>query len=408
MPKLLQLDSCLNVGSTGRIAEAIGLLAMARGWECYIAHGARYVGKSAMHSYQVTTKTDEYLHYAKSLFFDAHGLGSGKDTKALVDWIKNVGPDVIQLHGIHGYWLNYRVLFEYLAETNIPMVWTFHDCWEYTGHCSHYSSSNCVKWRERCHDCPKMKSYPKALIDKSRRNFDLKKHLFTSVKNLTIVPVSYWLGSEVRQSFMKNYPIHVIQNGIDLKTFYPRKEVDSKIREKYGLGNHFVILSVATKWHQDNGYYDFMKLRPMLDEKYLIVLVGVSEIQKKELPKGIVGISRTDSKDELAELYTVADIAVTTQTEATFGLVTVEAMACGTPVIVYNSTACPEVVAPGTGFVIPPKDIDALSKTIVDYSTNHCKEEYTMLCVQQASNFDENKKYEEYVNLYESLIANQL
>ena len=402
MLKLLQLNASVGRGSTGRIAEAIAILAQTRGWECYIAHGARYVGASKMHTFQVSSKTVECAHFIKSLLFDAHGLGSKKSTMEFVSWIKSIRPDLIQLHNIHGYWIDYEILFGFLKESGIPIVWTFHDCWPMTGHCVHFSSVNCNKWKTECDKCPQIDCYPHALYDHSKKNYSLKKQLFTSVKNMTIVPVSYWLESVVRQSFMRNYPVHVIQNGIDLRTFYPRKEMKDTIRAKYGFDDKFIVLSVATKWHRDNGYYDLMELRKILDDQFEIVLVGVSEKQKKQLPTGITGIERTESKDELALLYSAADIVVTAQVEATFGLVTAEAMACGTPVVVYDSTACPEIVTSKTGFVIPPKDINAMRDAIISYSQHNDKEAFERNCVNQAALFDENKKYMEYLSLYES------
>lgn len=403
MPTVLQINTVANIGSTGRIAEKIGNLAIDEGWSSYIAYG-RNARESKSHLIRIGGMTDIYAHVLGSKILDGHGLFSRRATKNLIKEIETIHPDVIHLHNIHGYYLNYPLLFEYLASKNIPVVWTLHDCWAYTGHCVYYSSVKCERWKTGCFDCPKKRSYPDSIIDCSKSNYQLKKKCFGLVNNLTIVPVSCWLGSEVKESFLRKNTIHVIQNGINLNVFYPRDNVKCNIREKYGIDDRFMILSVATKWHQDNGFYDFLELRKKLDTKYLIVLVGVSEHQKEILPEGIIGIPRTENMDELAELYTTADIAITTQIEATFGLVTVEAMACGTPVIVYNSTACPEVVTKQTGFVIPPKNIDAMKNCIMDYATNKRKIDFSDYCIKQASLYNEDNKYKEYIDLYKSLL----
>lgn len=221
---LLQIDSCRGILSTGRITESIATLAISRGWECYIAHGARYVGDSIQHSYQITTKKEEYLHYIESLLLDNHGLNSTLATKAFIRYIKKIKPDVIHLHCIHGYYLNYKLLFKFLNSSNIPVVWTQHDCWGFTGHCSHFVSIGCDKWKNGgCRECKLKNRYPKALIDRSSRNYRIKKEFFTRNKQLIIVSVSQWLNGLVSQSFLSKYPHAVIYNGIDTKIFQPRK-----------------------------------------------------------------------------------------------------------------------------------------------------------------------------------------
>lgn len=403
MPTILQINTVANIGSTGRIVEKIGQLIIGLGWTSYIAYGRR-AGESKSNLIQIGNKREIYAHYVGSRLFDHHGLYSQRATKNLISTIDSIHPDIIHLHNITGYYINYPILFKYLSKIDTPVIWTLHDCWPMTGHCTYYSAVNCNKWQSTCYNCPRLDTYPESLIDRSKYNFELKKQLFNSIKNMTIVPVSNWLGGEVEKSFLKNYPIHVIQNGIDLKTFYPRNGVEERIREKYRLNNKFIIISVAYCWNRNTGFYDFLKLREILDDNYEIVLVGVTERQKKRLPKGITGISRTNSKDELAELYTTADIAVTPQVEATFGLVTAEAMACGTPVIVYNTTACPEVVSDDSGFIIPPKDINAMAKAIMDYNNSNNKDSYKKNCLEQVARFDENERYGEYIQLYKSLI----
>ena len=404
MPKLLQLNTCVGRGSTGRIAETIASLAIGRGWDCYIAHGARYIGQSRMKTYQVSGKADEMIHYAKSLLFDAQGLGSIRSTKRLITWVKELGPDVIHIHNLHGYWINYEILFKYLKESQIPVVWTFHDCWAITGHCAMFTTTFCDKWKEGCVGCPHLDWYPKSiLLDQSQRNFKTKKQLFTSLRNLTIVSVSKWLNSIVEQSYMKDVAHTVIPNGVDTRVFYPRTEAVDNIRERYHLQDNIVVLSVADKWNEGIGFSDISRLRKLLDERFIIVLVGVTEAQKESLPAGVIGVLHTSSRDELAELYTTADISFTPQTIATFGLVSAESMACGTPAVVYAPAAA-EVIG-DNGYVVPARDIQQLALTIKNFADNGGKEKFSVSCVERVlSNYDELTNYSRYIDLYNSMI----
>ena len=297
-------------------------------------------------------------------------------------------------HNIHGYYLNYKILFDYLAKTKIPVVWTFHDCWPFTGHCVHFTDVNCHKWEiGTCDKCPKKKGYPSSMLfDRSRSNYKDKKEAFTSLRNL-----------------MKDYPIKVIQNGIDVKTFYPRNDVKEMIREKYGWKDKFVILGVATGWSEDVGMSTFFKLRESLDDKYAIVMVGLTDNQKSQIPNGITVILRTQSADELAEIYTASDVLFNGSFQETFGLVTAEAMACGTPAIVYNSTACPEIVDNQKGRIIPVGDYNKLLEAINSLKelSQVEKEKMTATSVEYVrTHLDKNQKYQEYVQLYNTLLSN--
>lgn len=404
MPKLLQLDSCLGRGSTGRIAETIGQLASGRGWDCYIAHGSRYIGESAMNSYQVGTKKDEYLHYLKSFLLDAHGHGSRCATKNFLAWMEQIAPDVVHIHNIHGYWMNYELLFEYLYKKNVPVVWTFHDCWAITGHCAMFTSDFCDMWKTQCSSCPHLDWYPKSLfVNRSEKNFNLKKKLFTSYSNLTVVSVSNWLDGIVSESFLKDKSHIVIPNGVDTDVFSPQYEAVGRIREQYGLKDKTIIISVADKWHEGIGLSDVSKLRSILDDRFVIMLVGVTQAQKDALPDGVIGVLHTNSRKELAELYTTADISFTPQTVATFGLVTAESMACGTPAVVYAAAAA-EIVD-NLGFVVPARNIDILAQTLKRFVAEGGKKKYGQGCRNHIlEHYEEKRNYGRYVDLYGSLI----
>ena len=401
MKKLLQIDSCLGILSTGKITESIGKLASDSGWECYIAHGARYVGKSRMNSIQVTSKLGEYFHYAKSLLFDAHGLGSTSETKKLIKEIEAINPDIIHLHCIHGYYLNYKLLFEYLATLSIPVVWTFHDCWSITGHCSHFDAIDCDKWQNECYDCPIKDEYPASMIDASRRNFRLKKKLFTSINNMTIVAVSHWLAGIVEMSYMSKYPVRVINNGVDVEVFQPRT---SELRKKHGLENKFVLIGVASVWDASKGFYDFIKLSSSLPEDCCILLIGLTKKQIETLPDNIIGIERTENQIQLAEYYSMADVFVNPTYNDSFPTVNMEALACGTPVATYKTGGSPEIISTETGIVVEKGDVAGI-KLAIETIKNNTKSHYSAVCRQRAvEHYNKDDRFEEYIKLYDSLL----
>ena len=286
MKTLLQINSVVNYGSTGRIVEELGQLAINNGWRSYVAYG-RNSNKSKSKLIKIGTACDVKTHGLQTRLFDRHGLGSCNATKKLIEQIKEIKPDIIHLHNLHGYYLNINVLFKYLNVSNIPIVWTFHDCWAMTGHCSYFDFAGCDKWKTECYNCPQKKEYPSSFgLDQSKRNYNLKRELFTSVNNLTIVPVSKWLEGIVRQSFLAKFPIQVINNGINIDIFHALQ--DFSIRDKYKLKDKFIILGVANVWEHRKGLKDFIELSINLDLNYQIILVGLTESQKKKLPSNII------------------------------------------------------------------------------------------------------------------------
>lgn len=402
MKKLLQIDSCLVVGSTGRITESVAQLAQSRDWDCYIVHGGRYVKRpSCMKDIQSVSPAGEYLHYAESLLRDNHGLASRRATHRVIEQIKQIKPDVVQLHCIHGYYLNYKILFEYLNSIDIPVVWTFHDCWAFTGHCAHFVTAGCEKWKTGCYDCPLKSDYPKSFVDCSKRNYELKKQLFTAKKNLLIVPVSDWMAEFVKQSFLKDKEIRVIKNGVDLNVFKAGTPKEVKKR----------ILGVSSVWSKDKGLYDFHHLRELLDpNEYEIVLVGLNKEQVKELPCGVVGIEHTESVHELADLYASATVFVNPTYADTFPTVNLEALACGTPVITYRTGGSPEAVTTETGWVVEQGNVEAIAAIIKSFEQ---KKENVIIaqrraCRERAEHeFDKNRCFEKYLQLYEDLLNNR-
>lgn len=395
MPKLLQINITRNQGSTGKIAEQIGLLMEQRGWEVYVAHGSRFVNPSQLPSYQIQNKCEEYLHALKSMLFDADGLGSVRATKRLVDYIREVQPDLIQIHNLHGYYLNYKVLFEYLNTTDIPIVMTLHDCWSFTGHCTHFVTADCSRWKIGCGHCPQIYSVPKSLyFDHSHRNLELKRRLIASNKNLHLVPVSHWLEEFLHWSIYKDSPIHIIQNGIDLNIYRPSKP---KRTDK------FCILGVGNPWSKDKGLFDVYLLRELLpQDEYEITLVGLKQKQKASLPEGIRGILRINNELELVDLYSESHAFINPTYADTFPTTNMEALACGTPVISYRTGGSPESLSSETGIVVEQGNVKALATAIRKMKERPLS---SRACRQRAEQcFNKDERFMDYVKLYETLL----
>lgn len=409
MIKILQINTVAVHGSTGRITEGIGNAAIKRGFDSYIAYGRGKEPISSSKLIRIGSLIDVLIHILMTRLFDRQGLASYFSTKRFIKQIKTIEPSLIHIHNIHGNYLNFKVLFDFLSQSNIPVVWTMHDCWPITGHCVHYYAVNCSKWKSACESCPRLSSYPKSIwLDRSKKNFIDKKRFFTSIKNMHVVSVSSWLENVLRSSYLCKYDITRIHNGIDVEHFYPRTTEVSWIKEKYGLNDKFVILGVAIGWSSENGLFDFYQLRSKLSDNYAIVLVGVTPHLQKQLPKGIIGIPRTNSINELAMLYSSADVFINGSREETFGLVTAEAMACGTPVIVYNSTACAEIVTPEVGYVSEAGDLQGIINCIKKHENLSNEEKINMsnsCATYVRTMFDKDKKYKEYIDLYERVLG---
>jgi len=403
--KVLRITTEINRSSIGRTTEQLGKLVIAEGWESYIAWG-RADGKSESKKIQIGNKTSVFTHGLLTRLFDLHGYGSYFATKKLVANIKEIKPDIIHLHDIHGYYINLKVLFNFLKDSGIPVVWSHHDCWAFTGHCAFYSSVDCNKWQTECHHCPLYKDYPGSLfIDNSRKNYRLKKKLFTSLEHLYNVGVSEWISKELNKSFLNKYPIITICNGIDTDVFKPRLDCSDKIREKYNLGNGDILLGVATAWGERKGLSDYYKLREQLSEDYTIVLVGVPQSLQESLPTGIVGIQRTDSIEELSKLYSTASVVLNLASAESFGKTTPEGLACGVPSIVYNCTASPDLVDSETGVVVEKGDINGIVNAINTILTWD-KETTIQKCRERAcEHYSIKNNWPKYIELYKQILS---
>lgn len=398
MPKLLQINVTANWGSTGKIAEQIGLCAMEHGWDSYIAYG-RMMNPSKNQLIKIGSKFDVYFHYAEGKFLDNEGLASRWATKSFLKQLDVMKPDVVHLHNIHDHYLNYLMLFKYLAEKKIPVVWTQHDQWATTGHCA-FNLCGCERWKIGCHDCPLSKWYS---LDRSSRNYQLKKSLLAGIPSLTIVPVSEWLADNIRQSYLKERPIKVIHNGIDISTFSPQPIT---AHDRYCIdSNKKIILGVAAVWDTHKGLDDFYELSKRLPaDEYTIVIVGQQTKVLASIEGGcqMVFIQRTQNALELAKLYSSAAVFVNPTYQDNYPTTNLEAMACGTPVITYRTGGSPESVDADTGIVIEQGDVEGLVTTIKRLS----KDDYAEACRKKAvREFDNKKCFNPYILLYNKLLG---
>lgn len=361
--KVLMINVTCGRGSTGRICTDLADALEKCGHEVKIAYGRSDVPEEYKRlAVRIGSGSGVRLHALKARLFDAAGFGSRAATERFIKWVREYDPDIIHLHNIHGYYINVEVLFDYLASCGKKVIWTLHDCWAFTGHNAYCISADCEKWETGCVSCPDISGYPKSFTDRSHLNWEKKKRLFASVPGLTLAVPSRWLSGLVSRSFLKDCPCFVIPNGIDASVFRP---VEGDIREKLGLGSKKVILGVASVWSAYKGLGDFIKLRALLDpEEYAIVLVGLTAKQIKTLPMGMIGIERTDSARSLAELYSAADAFANPTYDDNFPTTNLEALACGTPVVTYDTGGSGEAAGNTAGAVVPTGDVNALAESI--------------------------------------------
>ena len=341
---------------------------LAKGEESYAFWGR---GREAQndHEMKFAKKPEVYLDVLQTRLDGRAGFHSKAATKRLLQRLDEIKPDVVHLHNLHGYYVNIEMLFNWLAEQDCKVEWTLHDCWAFTGHCAYFTYVKCAQWQSHCaysEKCPQLNTYPKTTCKKAcARNFDDKRRLFTSIspERMMLITPSHWLESLVRQSFLEDYPIEVRHNTIDTTVFKP---TPSDFREHYGIGDRFMILGVASPWTERKGLSDFIQLVKYLDLKlFVIVLVGLDVFQLKDLPEGIIGFRKTDSPRELAAIYTSADVFFNPTKEDNYPTVNLEAEACGTPVVTYDTGGCSETLSRKESVLIPTNDGTELASAIV-------------------------------------------
>ena len=400
--KLLSINTVATESNApAKIMLGISKEAKKAGIEPYICYGRKsHMAEPNFIWYRVGRSYDIYSHTLLSRLGDSEGLHSVRATKRLIEYISSVSPDIIHLHNIHGHYVNYPLLFEFLKHYNCPVVWTLHDCWAYTGHCAYYSTADCQKWKHECSGCPQKKVYPKSyLLDKSKLNYSLKREFFTGVPLMNIVVPSDWLKREVQSSFLCDYPIHVIHNGVDTDTFQPI--------EKSNGNSQKIILGVASTWEDRKGLSDIVALSKMLPSEYKIVLAGMSAKAVPTELKNVSGLGYL-TPQQMAKVYSKVDIFLNTSREETFGMTTIESLACQTPVIVNNKTALPEIVdvyGNNVAKVIDTSDTHLLLDSILEMTTEKLPDSAVRQAYQTTvNNYSEAIMCEKYLNLYSELV----
>lgn len=396
--KIVQINVTCRAGSTGKICQAIGARLTEQGHESYILHTQSGVDTDTCIS--CTTPLYIKLQAGKSRLLANYGFNSHRATRRIIAHLERIHPDIVHLHNLHGHNCHLGLLFQYLKEKHIKIIWTFHDCWAFTAYCPHFTMAGCDRWRTGCEHCPQYRDHS-FFFDRSKTLYQRKKELFSGL-DMTIVTPSEWLADLVKRSFLKDYPVTVINNGIDLSVFTPR---ESGFREKYAIPkDKYLLLGVAFDWGVRKGLDVFIELSKQLDpDRYQIVLVGTDASVDKKLPRDIISIHRTQNQAELAELYSAADLLLNPTREDNFPTVNMESLACGTPVLTFKTGGSPEMLDETCGTAVPCDDIEAFKREILRI----CEDRpYTReQCVRRATKYDQNQKYKEYIELYERVNA---
>ena len=398
--KTIVAINSMTRGSTGKIMFEVAEGAKKAGYEYYTAsavHGNETRICNSDHIY-ISSKLEKKMHLILAKQFGMNGMFSHIGTFLFLRKLDLLNPDLIHLHNLHNCYINLPMLFSYIDKKKIPVVWTLHDCWSFTGHCPYFDMVSCDKWINYCFECPQYKGYPYSRVDNTFKMFQRKKKWFSSENIKLLVTPSNWLASEVKKSFLQQHPIETINNGIDLSIFKPYK---SQIREKLNIVDKKIVLGVANAWERRKGYDDFLKLQKMLGDDYQIILIGMDNIPNED---GIIRIKRTENQKQLAEFYSIADVFANPTYEEVFGMVNAEALACGTPVVTYKSGGSPESLCEGVGVIVEKGNISEFAKAI----RKVCNEMKPVnACIDRAKKFSKELEIENYVSAYRGILKNE-
>lgn len=403
--RILQINQNYNFGSTGRIMKDISDIITKYGNESYMLCAYSPESSESSENLYITEKMQMKKAILKNILITRltglTGYRKKKTTSKAIEWVDSIKPDIIHLHNIHGDWINIELLFDYINRNQIPVVWTLHDCWCFTGRCSHFIQNDCFQWRDGCKSCPKMDVYPISyFFDWSKKMWEDKRHLFTALDKAIIATPSKWIGGYVKESYLKKYRVVTIHNGIDVNRFIPKKTISKYI----GSTDKKIVLGVAATWNALKGLKDMIEVSKILNaEKYQVVLVGLNERQLKQIPSSIIGIKRTNSVEELAEIYSQASVFVNTTYQDNYPTVNLESIACGTPVITYRTGGSPESVPNNVGIVVEQGNLDELISSIELVCNNvailgdNCR-------AYAEQNFDKHIINKQYLDLYSDLL----
>lgn len=401
MVKVVQINTVYKSGSTGKIVASIEKIAKDEGYDAYVAYG-RGVKESDSKHYRVGNKIDFLFHVMANFLLGKNGFASRCVTRRFIKWLDEVKPDIIHLHNIHGFYIHVGMLFEYIKEKDIPVVWTLHDCWPFTGHCAYFDYIGCNKWQTGCHNCEIHRSdYPYSiLVDNSKKGYNVKKNAFCGVANMVIVTPSLWLEQLVRESFLESYQTRVINNGIDLNIFSPYIEEYEDCK---------IILAVANVWEARKGLTYVLRLSEFFNHTngYKIVIIGLSDEQIRKnsavcAENDVLLMGRTKSQEELAKWYSRAYVYVNTSLQENFPTTNIESMACGTPVITFNCGGSAEAISNNSGIVVEKGDFEELVKAINSLESNYAITRDS--CVARAISYDGNQCMRQYIDVYKEIL----
>jgi len=399
--KVLQINSVCGIGSTGRFATDLYSGLKANGQNCLIAYGrGKPRGIARQDTYRIGSSFEVAFHGAMARLDDRSGFHSTIATKRLIKVINKYKPDVIHLHNLHGYFLDVRILLNYLASVDVPVIWTFHDCWNFTGHCAYFDLASCSEWLKHCEGCRSLRDYPASFLRNCAvKNLKIKRQLIARLGRVCVVSPSIWLAGIARQTVFGRFEIEVIRNGIDLSVFKP---TPNSLRERYGLDNRKVVLGVASRWDKRKGLEYLLDLATQIPHDYSVVIIGIDTKQIRKLPANILGIRRTKNTAELAAWYSCADVFVNPTLEDNYPTTNLEALACGTPVVTFSSGGSGEAVAEGCGIIVESRKVEDLLLAVkhIINSQTFIKSE----CLKASQAFDIHRAVQEYMRLYEKMM----
>ncbi len=399
--RVLQINAVYNTGSTGRATAELHKALAENGIDSYVAY-SKTNNADGKNLYRIGSALDVKLHGLLSRLSGKQAYFSRFATKRLIDYMDEIKPDVVHFGNLHGNYINLPMLMKYLSKKGISVVITFHDFWFITGKCVHFTSSGCDKWQTHCENCPNLQSgNPTWFFDRTKTLFSDKQKMFLSLKKLSFVGVSEWVTDQLRKSpLSQNADTVTIYNWIDFEKFYPRQT--DNMRKKLGLKDKFTVVGVSSVWQESKGFDSFIKLAREMPE-ITVVLVGKIE-GNPSLPENIKAVGQTENVGQLAEIYSAADAFVTFSLEETFGLVSAEALSCGTPVICYDSTANREIVGEGCGYVCEKRNFAQVVEALNEVKCKG-KNFYSDKCVEFAhENFDKEKNINKYIELYKKSV----
>lgn len=399
--RILQVNAVNGIMSTGRTCLEMEQYLNAHGAECYTAYS---IGSPSPGAYKIAHPLECKLHALLSRLFGLQGYFSFFSTGKLLRLIKRLQPDVVHLRNLHANYLNIRTLLGYLAKNDIATVVTLHDCWDYTGKCTHYFVQGCDRWQTGCHHCPKLRTgHNSWFFDRTDKMWRDKKQGFQSIPRLAVTGVSDWMTGEAQKSFLSSAKqVKRIYNWVDLQVFRPVEA--EALRERLGIAGKTVILGVASGWSNRKGLHTFLKLAELLGDHEIIVLVG--NMQPVQLPPNVLHIPATHDVQELVAYYSMADVFLQMSPEETFGKVAAEALACGTPVVAVDSTANSELVDESCGALVPDNENTAAIHQAIAQLLCKDRAQTAEACRAFACRkFDKEYCMQQYVELYKALLG---